>query len=68
MQEINPGLFKATEWITWLGCISMAVAGGMIFIYSNFESKADADRIRVSVEDRLTRIENKIDLLILKTK
>lgn len=56
------------QWISWLAAILVAGISVMIFLYSNFQTKLDASADRYDLEKRLERIEDKIDLLVLRYK
>lgn len=74
MPEKKP-LFTTSEWVSWFGATSVAMAGGMIFIFNTFETKANAistsellarekEIQRSLILQRLDRMENKIDALL----
>jgi hypothetical protein len=63
MEDKGRVLFEITEVISWLGAVATAVAMGIVFTFTTFETKAGVSDIRLDMTQRLDRIENKIDRL-----
>lgn len=57
------GLFSATQWIYWIGATLTASMTVVIFFYSTFQTKSEANDNKMDLYRRLERIENKIDRL-----
>lgn len=51
------------EWLYWMGCLVSAGVITCAYIFSNFESKADAKDRRDEVIMRLNVLQDKVDLI-----
>jgi len=51
-------------WIKILGVLLSLTVSSIIFVYSTFQTRADATKDQDSIEKRLERIENKVDRLL----
>lgn len=58
-------VFSFTQWIYWLGATIVAALTAMVFLYSTFQTKLEANDNKNDLERRLERIEGKIDLLLV---
>lgn len=62
----NP--FSLEQWIAWVGATVVAVAATVSMAYSTFETKENSVRNQETIEKRLDRMENKIDILLAGDK
>lgn len=65
-QAFNP--FPAAQWIAWIGATVAAALTGLAFAYSTFETKDNAHEHMGTVEQRLDRLETKLDRVIEQTR
>lgn len=59
---------KWQQVMTWFGSLAVAVALAVVFLFTTFQTSAEADRERSTVEQRLDRLETKIDRILEQTK
>lgn len=59
---------KWQQVMTWLGSLAVAVALAVVFLFTTFQTNAEADREQSTVEQRLDRLEAKIDRILEQTK
>lgn len=64
--SFNP--FPAAQWIAWIGATVAAALTGLAFAYSTFETKDNAHEHMGTVEQRLDRLETKLDRVIEQTR
>jgi cell division protein FtsL len=62
MREWNP--FSARQWIAWTTATLIAAVTMTSFVYANFQTAKDAEKIEARIEKRLDRIENKQDQIL----
>ena len=60
----DPTLFSTTQWVSWLSATTLAGVTLSVFMFQNFQTKAETKEYKDSIENRLERIESKIDDLI----
>lgn len=58
-------VITSLQWIYWLAATLTAAVTITIFLYTNFQTKADANDNKSDIEHRLDRIEHKIDQLLV---
>lgn len=62
------GKINRETWIAWLGATAVAAITMtfilVTFVYANFETKDHAKESRDTMDKRLERMENKLDVLI----
>lgn len=54
----------ATQWISWLLALIAGALSMVVFVFTTFETKAEALNDKDHIEKRLDRIEAKLDFLI----
>jgi cell division protein FtsL len=71
----SSGIFTSTEWVMWLGAAVTAGVSIVHYAYSEFSTKKEVtafeeriDTDKKSLDKRLERMENKIDLLLFNLK
>jgi hypothetical protein len=52
------------QWIVWVAGLLAASLSGATFVFGYFETKQDAKDKKQNIEQRLERIENKVDFII----
>lgn len=57
-------LFASETWIAWMAA---TLSGGIMlssYIYSTFQTKAEAKEVKEQVERRIERMDNKLDRIL----
>jgi len=57
-----------SQWITWAATTIAAVIALMAGVYARFQTKESAKDSAAVVEKRLDRLENKVDILLDRSK
>lgn len=55
-----------TQWVSWIGAILASAITLVVFVYSTFQTKTEANDNKSDLYHRLERIENKIDSLLTR--
>ncbi len=54
--------------LSWLGAVMAAVAISMTFLFTTFQTNAEADKFQSTVQQQLNRLDNKLDKILEQTK
>lgn len=52
------------QWIAWTAATLIAAVTLTSFVYANFQTTKDAEKVEYRIEKRLERIENKQDQIL----
>lgn len=56
-------LFTTWQWLTITSVVLSTAVGCVVYAFGNFDEKGSADKVESRIDQRLERIETKIDQL-----
>ena len=59
---------KLQTALTWCGSVIIAVSVAIAFLFTTFQTVADADKSSNHIDSRFDKIETKIDKILEQTK
>lgn len=66
-KQPSRSLLTLDIWIPWAAITLAGAVTLTSFVFTTFQTKTDADEVKVDLERRLERMENKIDTIVIRT-